>query len=455
MAALSPSGGKGSRPVYHYKRQAVNIATKRLFSKYIEGKCSPEETEEVLRLIRSGGFDEEWEAATAEYALSYADAPDRSAGDGRDHAALLQRVMQTINQPRTGASGRAGLRWPLIAAAAVMLLTCSIGFYLFQARDLPGTDAAAYTEADIAPGSNRAVLTLGNGKTVHLSGAQDGIIIGNDEITYSDGTAVFSPEGSKYVSPEDSPRLLSLTTPKGGQYRVVLPDGTTVLLNAASTFRYPSRFTGDTREVFLEGEGFFSVRQQTEKNRTSDVPRLTSDKIPFVVITDNQVVQVLGTEFNISAYADDGETITTLSSGAVKVTATAGRSLDQSPVTGHQSPVTSHQSLLLKPGQQSILSAAGLEAGKADISAATAWKEGSFRFNDEPLERILRRVARWYNVEIVYSRGVDKEKLFAGTVSRYERVSRLLRKLELTGGVRFQVEPAADGRREGKIIVMP
>src|SRR5690606_30339212 len=207
---------------------------------------------------------------------------------------------------------------------------------------------------DIDPGSNRATLTLADGTKVDLSSAQDGIIVGDGGITYSDGSGILDNRqqttGNGQTSPmSDVSRLMSLSTPKGGTYQIVLPDGSKVWLNAASTLRYPVRFSGDTRTVFLEGEGFFEVSQQGSSPsgiRPSRTAHSKQQPAPFIVKTRGQETVVLGTAFSISAYPDQEAVKTTLANGSVRVTSLKG-------ITADQSPVTNHQSLILAPGEQS------------------------------------------------------------------------------------------------------
>lgn len=229
---------------------------------------------------------------------------------------------------------------------------------------------------------------------------------------------------------------MSLTTPKGGTYQIVLPDGTRVWLNAGSTLKYPSRFTGNTREVFLEGEGFFEVSQQGSPPSAMRSSRTASGKeqpAPFIIKTRGQQTTVLGTEFNISAYPDEKEIKTTLASGSVKVTA-----LKSSPVNQSTNPLID-QSAILEPNEQSILSATGLQTRNVDVSTEIAWKNGDFVFRNEDLETALRKVARWYDVEIVYGPSAPKNLELGGWVSRSKSLSAVLKVIGEAGDVTFNI----------------
>ncbi|HYH55312.1 MAG TPA: FecR domain-containing protein, partial [Anseongella sp.] len=204
-----------------------------------------------------------------------------------------------------------------------------------------------------------------------------------------------------------------------------LPDGSGAWLNAASSIRFPAMFTGPERKVEITGEVYFEI---TSQYRDSDSGQVS---IPFIVIANNQAVEVLGTHFNINAYPNEGAIKTTLLEGAVKVTR-----------------VSAHKSLFLKPGQQSLVPAdlsKPLKVSRADLESTIAWKNGQFHYNMEGIATIMRQVERWYDVEVVYEGSIPKNK-FVGTVSRDLSLARFLDILSYTG-VNFRIE----GR---KIVVL-
>ncbi len=286
-----------------------------------------------------------------------------------------------------------------VAASIALFIIAATAAYMFTKPE----QHTEYTQTDIAPGGNKATLTLTDGRTIELSEAQSGIIIDGKRITYSDASAEIAD-----LQPNSVNKLV-LNTPKGGQYQVTLPDGTKVWLNAASSLTYPASFASlKERRVILTGEGYFEV---------------APDKaVPFRVETPNQEIEVVGTHFNVNSYSDEPLEKTTLMEGAVKVT-------------------KGNSSRLLKPGQEAAIKES-IHVVDVDVSATLAWKNGEFVFNDEPLESIMRKVARWYDVEVVYD-GVDIYEEYGGSVSRYDNVSKVLKKLELTGGIHFKIE----GRR--------
>ncbi len=295
---------------------------------------------------------------------------------------------------------------PRMGSAAAVLLIAAAALYFIGPGGNEKTDPAASTHvADIHPGGNRATLTLSDGRTVDLSSEQTGIIVG-DGITYADGAKVFSQEARKSGSQESHiSHLLSLSTPKGGQYQITLSDGTKVWLNAASTLKYPSRFSGSERMVEVTGEAYFSI--------SADEGR------PFRVLSKGQEIDVLGTEFNINAYNGQQEIRTTLVSGAVKV----------------RSP---QQVVVLKPGEQSMADGYGrLTSQAVDVDLAVAWKSGVFYFKRTPFEEMIQQVARWYDIEIVYKRGIPKET-FSGKINRDASLSSVLDFMK-GSGIRFRM----------------
>jgi ferric-dicitrate binding protein FerR (iron transport regulator) len=199
----------------------------------------------------------------------------------------------------------------------------------------------------------------------------------------------------------------SVSTPRGGKWRINLPDGTAVWLNAASSITYPASFSGSrTRQVELKGEAYFEVAKDKAH--------------PFIVKTDNQEVQVLGTHFNLNSYADEASTKTTLLEGAIKITA-AG------------------QQKLLKPGEQAILNGKVLKISAADLETAVAWKNDEFVFKGESIKEIMRVLARWYNIDAEYSGPVTTEE-FQGKIGMQKNITEVLQLLELTEAVHFKIE---------------
>jgi ferric-dicitrate binding protein FerR (iron transport regulator) len=371
---------------------------KSLIKKYQSGLCSPEERAIV----------ENW--------LTFGEATGLNLSDEEldaDLAELRQRVI--------GTDRKTVRLWPRIAVAAVAAIV--VGVYFFNASrhaDTPPRTEFGAGSQDIAPGKNGATITLGNGKVIQLSDAKTGVVVGSD-LKYSDGSSVGRHPEFISGSRTREATMLTATTAKGQTYQFTLPDGTKVWLNADSKLEFPSNFVNRVaRFVKLSGEGYFEVSKDKSH--------------PFIVSAKNQDVTVLGTHFNISAYQDERLTTTTLVEGSVKVSAfdaVAGRRTE-----------------ILKPNQQSIQTpGGGMQVRNVDVSEALAWKEGVFIFNSTPLDQIMRQVSRWYNVDVIYTDESLKTETFKGSVSRYDKVSRILKTLEFTGAVKFKIT-------DNKITVM-
>jgi len=238
---------------------------------------------------------------------------------------------------------------------------------------------------DIEPGGNRATLMLADGRVVDLSETQSGIVIA-DEITYLDGTTI-SDDQKQTAGVQE----MVLSTPKGGTYQITLADGSKVWLNAQSTLKYPNRFIEGERVVYLDGEGYFEVASMQDEQH---------QHVPFKVVTDSQTIEVLGTKFNVSAFPDEQETKTTLVEGSVRL------SLLSHPA-----------SVVLHPGQQSVLLGATFDTREVNTYQYTAWKDGYFYFKKTPLEEVLRVVCRWYDVEVEYQNGIPSDQ-FGGQIKR-------------------------------------
>jgi transmembrane sensor len=300
--------------------------------------------------------------------------------------------------------------WPRIAAAASILFILSIGGY-FLLHKQPQQQYAQNKTNDITPGSNKAIL-LSNGKKIVLTSAQNGQLAayGHTIINKTqDGQVVYQASNAS-SSVSDIMVYDTLKVPRAGSYRLTLADGSKVWLNAATVLRYPEKFTGNERTVeLISGEAYFAV--------------VHNAKMPFRVVTNNQTVEDIGTEFNINAYPDEPSLKTTLISGSVQLS-------------------KRDKSVLLKPGQQAWLSNNSLTVRDADLEEVTAWKNGYFLFNNEDIKSLMKRISRWYDVEISYEGNITNEG-FNGIISRNKNISQVLAMLEETNTVHFKI----NGRR--------
>ena len=265
---------------------------------------------------------------------------------------------------------------------------------------------------DIAPGGNKTILTLANGKKIIIKNAQNGLLAkeGTSAINKThEGTIIYqrSPNGNGQ-NPEPV-SYNTITIPRGGEYQaIILPDGSKVLVNSASSLRYPTAFPGNERKIELTGEAYFEVVKNPSK--------------PFRVICNDQMVEVLGTHFNINSYDDEPAIKTTLLEGKVKVTATSDNAVK-----------------ILLPGQQAVLNASSFTVNPVDTEEAIAWTNGKFMFNNDNIVYIMREISRWYNVEVDFSGPIPTSGFYGGT-PRSKNVSEVLNTLQLTGKVHFKIE---------------
>ncbi|SEN42960.1 FecR family protein [bacterium A37T11] len=329
--------------------------------------------------------------------------------DSQDYLTTLkQRVHEKITAIPQPTKYRQKRYLVLVSIAALFIVAVATTLYFYHSLIVNRTSTIVN---EIAPGYNQATLTLANGKTIKLDSAQSGIIVQDEDIKYNDGSklpAVILPAPSAVSGSEETslPTSLTLSTPKGGQYQIILSDGTKVRLNAASTLKYPSRFSGDTREVFLEGEAFFEVNNNPS---------------PFIVHTNHQTITVLGTKFIVTAYADENVQTTTLVSGAVKVNGPR------------------REALMLSPGEQGLLIGDQLTKVNVDIKNEIAWTQGIFSFKKEPLENIMKKLARWYDVDVTFENQALKQITFEGSLERSSSMHTVLRLFEHTGEAHFRI----------------
>ncbi|MCE7067148.1 FecR family protein [Dyadobacter sp. CY326] len=289
-----------------------------------------------------------------------------------------------------------------LAAAAVVLLIGFGAFYKFKlAKTKEQVTIVKAAVKDLPPGGNRALLTLADGSTIILDSAANGLLAtqGATKISKKEnGQLVYSSADNENDLPLNQINMLS--TPKGGQYQIFLPDGSKVWLNALSSIKYPAAFAKDERMVEVTGEVFFEV--QKDKSR------------PFKVRFGETEVEVLGTSFNVMAYKDDSISRTTLVEGSVSLT-------------------NKHINQRLKPGQQASVGASGkITTHMVDVEEAIAWKKGLFYFRDAGIPQIMRKVARWYDVEIRYE-GTVPVRQCSGKIPMDVNISELLQMLNYMG----------------------
>jgi len=387
----------------------VNKEILDIFQRYIDGQADQPEIDQVLEILEDGRYAEEWdsiltkdldEVINAEIEIQSISATNASALHNRILKSI-EHHPQAISLPKTN-----GIKlWPGIAVAASILAIMSIGTYYFLSQNTFNKQTITY-QNDVAPGKPGATLTLANGRKILIKEALTG------NIAAESGVKIYKNKSGQIVYEIVDHGLAAtgsnmLSTTRGEQMQVILPDGTLVFLNAESSLKYPTSFVKqDEREVSLTGEGYFEVAKDKAH--------------PFIVKTEQQEVEVLGTHFNINSYTNEPGVKTTLLEGSVKISA------DQ-------------KTKILTPGNQAVNTNGNINISKVDTELAVAWKNNNFVFDVLSIKEIMRMLERWYNVDVIYTDHIP-EGTFWGSVSRFDNISQVLISLEATGNVHFEIK---------------
>ncbi|GAA4438937.1 hypothetical protein GCM10023091_20360 [Ravibacter arvi] len=391
-----------------------------LFQLLSAREATPEEKEEFFRLISETGREEAVnDLLGAHWANIDPDAALFAAGESEHLLKRIQAATEAYEDPVIPAAPVRSYRLIYrIAAASILLLLLAGSYLVLVRRPVSGTSVAA-TFKDIAPGGEKAMLTLADGRQIALDDVPVGVLAARGDVTISkpgEGALVYhlDDKSEKNVAGQATEYHI-VSTPVGGKYKVVLPDGSRVWLNAATTLRYPIHFEGPQRRVELTGEAYLEV---------NTVAGEAGRRMPFQVLSGGQLVEVLGTHFNINSYEDEKTAKTTLLEGSVRV---------RSRVGGHE--------LKLVPGQRSELSADGkLKLFRdADLEDAVAWKDDFFSFNGSDVYSVMRQISRWYDVEVQFEPGLPREHM-TGYISRKVPLSGVVAMLEQTSDLRFRLE---------------
>lgn len=372
-----------------------------LYRQYIGKRCTQEEAAEFFAYVRDPAYREALEML-AERHLGNIEIPADLPVVDWEH--MYRAIVPAGEKKRTPV-------FTLVrAAAAACILLAGIGLYFFLNRRGQRESAPVAAEKVVLPGSNKAVLVLADGRRITLDSAHTGELTKQGDVAVvNSGNGTLEYQGA--ASASAGVLYNTLATPRGGQYQLLLPDGTKVWLNAASSITYPTAFAGNERVIQMTGEAYFEVVH--DKRR------------PFRVKAGNQTIEDIGTHFNVNAYADEPSQVTTLLEGAVKI--------------------GSH---LLKPGEQAASANPGghLSGGATteiivshgDPVKAVAWKNGFFDFSDASLPMVMRQLGRWYNVEVSFE-GQIKERQFSGMIGRSLTLGQVLRGLTREG-VHYRLE---------------
>ena len=403
-----------------------------LFNAYFNKTASTNERNELMELLAAGENDDQVKTLLAEAWQQFNNqSPLFNDSQGREMLANILNVGKANKFVPVIPAYKRPFNWVRIAAAAAILFfaVTAVSLWLNPKQPIQTPIAQSKkisTDADkgaIVPGGNKAVLTLSDGSNIVLDSTYTGTLA-------NQGSAVIMKLNKAtlaYNAPEGDSREIvynTLSTPSGGQYQLILPDGTRVWLNASSSIHFPTVFMGKERNVTVTGEAYFEVAPLSGKKGHGKIPFIVNINTPS---GDGGKVEVLGTHFNIMAYNDENSINTTLLEGSVKV------------YTGTINKV-------LVPGQESrINTTGGIKVVEPDMEEVVAWKNGWFQFNSYDIEKVMRQISRWYDVEIVYQ-GKMPTGHYSGSVRRENDILQVLKIME-AGGVRFKIE----GR---KVIVL-
>jgi ferric-dicitrate binding protein FerR (iron transport regulator) len=415
-----------------------NTDLEQLFLRYLAGEISHDEVKQLLQQFGIEGNEAQLRSLILRQFESGLDVPKDIRQSWKpilqDTYNAIKEQIDRVDKVREVAEISSGIRrmkWLKYSAAAAiaLLITSSVVIFLSRKPPKEPQQTAAVNRQDIAPGGNKAVLTLANGKKVRLNVIRKGIVSiqGNTKIIkLNSGQLMYKQEtkGNNLLTGQASGQAGSkqkaiqfntLSTPRGGQYQLVLSDGTKVWLNAASSIRYPTAFTGDERKVQITGEAYFEVVKNTS--------------MPFEVSVKDMTVKVLGTHFNVMAYKNEPTSKVTLLEGAIIVK-------------------EGNKEVLLEPGQQTQIEENGQikKMQGVDLDGEIAWKNNQFWFNDDNIQTVMRRLSRWYNVEVVIKGDIPQH--FAGYIPRNMNVSKVFQALQATTHLTYRIQ-------KDKIIVSP
>lgn len=376
--------------------------------KFATASFTPEEQEEFVNWVKQAdraGLEAAWQL----FSEMDANNPDHEAPPIAFREALERRLDLADRPARIHR-----FRW--YAAAGVLAATVGLSIFFLADRNKnqaePGSPVIA--KIDLPPGGNKATLTLSGGRTIALEDIPDGKLAMENGVNIqknADGQLIYSVTGS--VEKTDEAIFNTISTPKGGQYQVSLPDGSMVWLNAASSLSFPVNFTGKQRKVSITGEAYFEIK----KNRNQ----------PFVVQSGNQEVEVLGTEFNINSYLP-GSISTSLVEGSVKVI-----------------NISSREQVILQPGKQTVLNSQEIVTNGFNVENVTSWRKGLFSYTNASLNTVMNDFERWYDVEVVYEGSVPDFD-FTGDIPRKLKASQFL-EIMSSYQVKFNLEAVGDKQR--------
>lgn len=367
-----------------------------LAEKFLDGTATDTEQKQLHRLYDKWIDDEETVVSETEHVEEL-------------RIEILQALKDRINGQKRVIPFYKRKSWRMAAAASIIIVAGVLLYYIHPAspkKELTSKETNVPNQSPVIPGKDRATLTLADGRVIDLDSSGAGLLAqeGSTSIINKDGKIIYDP--NKKGSGETIYNTIS--TPRGGQYQLVLPDGSKVWLNATSSIKFPVAFAGNSRTVELNGEAYFEVTKNPAR--------------PFVVKVKDVEVKVLGTHFNVMAYGEEGKIATTLLEGSVHVSRGA-------------------ENHVMVPGQQAVWKENGeyVLDEHADLEEVISWKNGKFYFNNADIKIIMRQIARWYDVDVEY-RNISAQTQLGGVVSRKEDLRQLLNYFEIAGKVHFTIE---------------
>ena len=373
-----------------------------LLGLYMDGNTTPAQQNELWEYTLDTEFEEIIRGLLPDVIASDLVLPSDGLSEIRQQVVLAnifeQKEVEVIIAPKW-------FNFKRVAIAASITLAVLTGGYFYYNNQTQSTESITY-ENEIVPGKNGATLTLANGKKISLTNALNGKLAEDAGVVISktaDGQLVYEIKEN-----HNSNKINTLSTSNGETYQVRLPDGTAVWLNAASSIKYPIAFSAKERRVVITGEVYFEVKHDAAK--------------PFRVVSNEQTVEVLGTHFNINAYADEKNIKTTLLQGSVRIVANGNRAI-------------------LKVGQSSAIDENKISIGNAD-DAAVAWKDGYFEFSESDIQTVMRQLSRWYDVDVIYI-GTMSQETFTTRISRHKNISQVLNIIRASKSVNVEIQ----GRR--------
>lgn len=394
-----------------------------LIAKWLEGSLNEDERLQLAEWRSASPANEQlFQQLTIKETL----IPKLTALYEIDKEAKRKKLSHSI-VPRSRLFSMSGAGWWRVAAAASVIILLSVSaWWIFNTKKekqpvLTQQEQQPRFKNDVEPGGNKATLVLGNGTKIDLNSAQDGSLgkEGNTAITKQEGELKYQRSGPSTPLRTTEISYNTLSTPKGGYYKLVLPDGSKVWLNAESSIRYPTEFANNERKVEVNGELYFEVRKDTKKIFKVAIHPSTGG-------AGGGLIEVLGTHFNVNAYANEEAIRTTLLEGKVRI-------------VNEKAAIANKQYAILQPGEQALLNNNNIKVvDHANLEETVAWVNNSFMFNDLTIRPLMRQLARWYDVEVEFKEEVNTH--FIATIPRTVTLKKVLEVLEMTGGVHFEID---------------